>query len=277
MVLLQAVTAGGLPSELNDTATCDGLGFTNLTIYQRRFYLTSPYGAIAKVPIFIPLYSSHALNSDAAPNDKVTTALIFIHGLSGAANTYFCTGAASAIGRDVIVIAPWFGDEQVNGTDWGTSAQDSSSSAYWSTSRWMYGGDTSPGGPLPARWTTSFDAMDAIIANISTLQLFPNLRQVTVVGFSAGSQYTLRYAFASPVGGASGAGSSNVHVRFIVSDPSSYLYLDASVRCHERMSAGTLRPSELISLALPHACHASSIHTPAQCAATCVRMPPTAG
>lgn len=58
--------------------------------------------------------------------------------------------------------------------------------------------------------------MDALIEQLADIGVFPNLANITIVGFSAGAQFTVRYAFASPVGS-----TSHPPVRFIVSDASS--------------------------------------------------------
>jgi len=222
-----------LPAELADPTLCAASGFPggDVSAYVQRLDLgASPYGKTSSAPLFMPLYSSHALGgAGAAPDAGVTTAAIFIHGLSGAANSYFCTGFAASAGRGALVLAPWFGDEQVNSSYWSRpggavlAAGEEAWSAYWTTSRWMTGGNISPGTTNAAQFTTAFDAFDALVRNVTTSGLFPGLKLVSIIGFSAGSQFTSRYAFGSPVGA---PGAVAVPVRLFISDPGTLLYLD---------------------------------------------------
>ena len=229
-----------LPAELSDPTLCEASGFPDgdVSAFVQRLDLgASPYGKTSSAPLFMPLYSSHALGgAGAAPDVGVTTAAIFLHGLSAAANSYFCTGFASARGRGALVLAPWHGDTQVNSSYWARPGEappagdEEAWSAYWTTSRWMTGGNISPGETSAAQYTTSFDIIDGLIRNVTTSGLFPNLQLVSVIGFSAGSQFTSRWAFGSPVGAADAAvraeTSGGLPVRLFISDPGTFLYLD---------------------------------------------------
>lgn len=68
----------------------------------------------------------------------------------------------------------------------------------------------------------SYDIYNMVIDHLGQRNMFPNLRTITFFGFSAGGQVALRYAaipnfnIQNPL----------VQVRFVVSDPSSFLYLD---------------------------------------------------
>jgi hypothetical protein len=75
--------------------------------------------------------------------------------------------------------------------------------------------------------------LDAIISSVSASKnggAGSGLAQVVVAGFSAGAQLVQRYAWAT----AYGTPSSSPRVKFVVSDPSTYLYFDdrrADVSC----------------------------------------------
>ena len=232
-VLLLLLARGALaqaPAELADMSVCAANGFpswASLNPYLSRLDLASPYGKSSSAPLFMPLFASHPL-AGAVPDPSVTTLAIFLHGLSGAAQTYFCAGMAASAGRDALVVAPWHGDEQQNSTFWctGVSCTPSAAafSAYWTTSRWLTGGNISPGATGAAQFTTAFDIMDALILNATRSGLFPNLKQVSLLGFSAGSQFFSRYLWGSRLG-ADAAASGGVPVRAIISDPGSFLYL----------------------------------------------------
>ena len=215
--LLAAAASTGLPhggadpSELSNNAACRALGFPDLAPYRRALPLASPYGAATNAtPIFLPFFSSAPLHASTA-----AAAVVFIHGLLGDANSYWCEGmAASAAHPSTLVIAPWFGNEASAGAYW--NAEDAASETlFWSNSRWSTGGtNTAP----PKGWSTSFDLLDALLRALP-----PSVALVSVVGFSAGAQLSGRYALATPLGGP--ADSFAPHVRFFVGDPGSFVYL----------------------------------------------------
>lgn len=81
-----------------------------------------------------------------------------------------------------------------------------------------------PGAARCAEFTTALDALDAVAAQLAQLVAqgaLPHLQLVTFAGFSAGGQLLQRYAFARTGGGQQGP----LQLRFIVSDPGSWLYL----------------------------------------------------
>ena len=201
---------GGDPSELSDHTICDALGYADLTPFRHGLPLTSPYGATNSSPIFMPFYSSEPLLDSTA-----TTAVVFIHGLSGDANTYFCEGmVASAAHPDALIIAPWFGNEASSGDYWNDVSGALGETVFWSNSRWSTGGtNTAP----PKSWTTSFDQMDALLRALPK-----SVTLISVVGFSAGAQLTARYAFGTPLG--SPEDDFSPHVRFFAGNPGSYLF-----------------------------------------------------
>ena len=229
LVVPLVTLAQAVPAELSDNMACAAIGLStwaSLAPFLQRLDLVSPYGGTSSAPLFMPLFSSHPLNSR---NASVTTLAIFLHGLSAEANAYFCAGLAASTGRNALVIAPWHGNEQVSAEFWSSASapppEGASWSAYWTTSRWLTGGNISPGVTSAARFTTSFDIMDGLIRNITRSGLFPNLKLVSLLGFSAGSQFFSRHVWGSPVGG-DPAASGDIHVRYILSDPGTYLYLD---------------------------------------------------
>jgi pimeloyl-ACP methyl ester carboxylesterase len=78
------------------------------------------------------------------------------------------------------------------------------------------------GGPAAnSAEATSFHVADALLRTLSDRKVFPHLKRIVVAGHSAGGQFVHRYAAASREIEAVG-----VPVKLIVSNPSSYLYLD---------------------------------------------------
>jgi hypothetical protein len=161
-----AVVSGSWPpAELADDTVCVARGFRDLSRYQHTVPVLSHASHARKqqsIATFLPVYASHPLvtaERGGAIFSKVTHAVVWVHGLSGDANTYFCDGMAAVAAAEktpeVLSIAPWFGNEQVTGNQWSTANSDSaandSASIFWTTSRWLSGGDNSPSATTPSK------------------------------------------------------------------------------------------------------------------------------
>lgn len=63
---------------------------------------------------FLPVYSSLPVTS---PNANIKQIIIFIHGIEAGANSMFCnslgTVPTSLKSSTLVIIAPWFGSQQV--------------------------------------------------------------------------------------------------------------------------------------------------------------------
>ncbi|HEY1428476.1 MAG TPA: alpha/beta hydrolase, partial [Candidatus Tumulicola sp.] len=71
---------------------------------------------------------------------------------------------------------------------------------------------------------STYDVFDAMLARLSDARRFPQMREIVVVGHSAGGQIVQRYAV---VGNAPQLdGGVRVRVHLIVANPSSYFYFD---------------------------------------------------
>ena len=68
----------------------------------------------------------------------------------------------------------------------------------------------------------SFEVIDRLRAWIARQRFYPSLRRVVIAGHSAGGQFVQRYA----VGSALDADMAPVPVRYVVANPSSYMYFD---------------------------------------------------
>ena len=174
----------------------------------------------------IPYYGSQPL----VRNELIHRAVLVVHGNQRDAGSYFNSTVASAIAAqrfgDVLVLAPNFrtlGDQPAPGEH------------YWSSQGWKTGDKSRDSGRI-----SSFSVIDELLATVCPQKpgIFPNLDTVVIIGHSAGAQFVNRYA-------AGGAGCLNnaVEVRYIVMNPSSYLYVDgrrksAATRGFERGAAG---------------------------------------
>jgi hypothetical protein len=148
---------------------------------------------------------------------SIRTALVMVHGNLCNANSYFesAVAATQAAGRfqDTIVIAPSF-----KGND-GRRCKDSigQGELAFPCNGWK-DGQAALNAPVD-----SFAAMDALLAVLGDSTSFPNLRRIVVAGHSAGGQFVQRYAAGNRM-----ESKLKTPVRYVVANPSSYVYLDAS-------------------------------------------------
>jgi pimeloyl-ACP methyl ester carboxylesterase len=153
-------------------------------------------------------------------HENITRALIVIHGAGRDANNYFRTAVAAAFLdgalEDTIVISPRFASSD------GRACRDKldTDEVSWSCSgdSWRSGGFAA-GNPR----LSSFDFTDEILRKLGRKVAFPNLKSIVVSGHSAGGQYVTRYEMANQVHDKIG-----IPITYVVSNPSSYAYLDAN-------------------------------------------------
>jgi len=174
----------------------------------------------------VRFFSSYVLDGG---NSAVKRAIIDIHGLNRFATTAFDTMVASAqfaeshnfepnATKDTIIIAPHFPNQDDG---------QPSDFHHWQDSGWVKG-SAAVGSSL-----TSYAVVDEIVARLAVAGRFPNLTRIIVAGHSAGGQFTHRYAAANGQDGI----NVSIPMRYVVANPSSYLYLDGR-RPHFDGSAG---------------------------------------
>ena len=162
----------------------------------------------------LPIYVSSDWSK---PQPKVTRAIVIFHGKKRNAVGYFRSAkeavqSAGNAGRGTIVIAPQFLTEE-------DAAEFHLDAAVlrWHHQRWE-GGDNATG-PAPI---SSFDAIDALLAQLADRSLFPDLVQVVLAGHSGGGQVLQRYAVVGR--GEAALTKVGIHVRYVIANPSSYVY-----------------------------------------------------
>lgn len=150
----------------------------------------------------------------------VTRLVVMINGTLRNADVYFAStvAAADAAGArpdHVLLTAPQFlAKPDAEGLELDADIP------YWTPEGWKIGERSvhPEGGP------SSFAVLDAMLAAVLDRERFPALRSVVVAGHSAGGQFVHRYiAFNRAHGALRGGG---IAVRYVVSNPSSYLYFD---------------------------------------------------
>jgi pimeloyl-ACP methyl ester carboxylesterase len=165
----------------------------------------------------IPYYRSVPL----VRNDLIQRAVLVVHGNGRDADRYYDRAVAAASSesdfQDLVIIAPNFrtrGDKPAPREH------------YWSSRGWKIGNKS-----LDVSRISSFTAMNELMARLCSAEpaIFPKLKVIVVIGHSAGGQFVNRYA-----AGATPCLNHAIEVRYVVMNPSSYLYLD-----ERRRPAGT--------------------------------------
>ena len=164
----------------------------------------------------VMMYRSHPLRKGHA---KVRRALIVIHGAGRNADDYFPSGMAGAYLagalEETVVVAPRFAGTGSRNCDDKLAPGEIGFSCI--------GDDWRGGGPgVGVASVTTFDVMDELIRRFADKKRYPRLTHVVLMGHSAGGQFLSRYAAASKLDPA------GVAVRYVISNPSSYLYLDGT-------------------------------------------------
>lgn len=130
--------------------------------------------------------------------------------------------AAGDAARDTLIVTPQFL----------TAADVDAHKLPPDTLRW--GADAWPLGwpakePAPVG---SYAVVDDILQRLADRTLFPNLRDIVLAGHSAGGQFVQRYAAIGK--GPARLAASGIHLRYVVANPSSYLYFNAQRPVSER-------------------------------------------
>ncbi|WP_246665490.1 alpha/beta fold hydrolase [Rhizobium tropici] len=164
----------------------------------------------------LPVYADHAID---ATSPDVTKVLIVIHGTLRNADAYYATGQkllakAGDLAKRTMVVAPQFLIRpDVNA--FSLSAQ----TLAWTQNGWKEGEAARQPAPI-----SSFSALDALLRHFSDRRLYPSLSTIVVMGHSAGAQLVQRYAVVGRE--TESLASAGISVRYLVANPSSYLYFD---------------------------------------------------
>ncbi|MES2071119.1 MAG: alpha/beta hydrolase [Pseudomonadota bacterium] len=163
----------------------------------------------------LPLYLSQDWSS---PQPDITRAVLVFHGRLRDADVYWRSAQkalkASGEAQHTLLIVPQFlADADIAAHDMPAAV------LHWQWESWM--GGENANGPAPL---SSFEAIDAILLQLSDRKRFPNLRTVVIAGHSGGAQVVQRYAVVGK--GEELLDKLGVHTRYVVANPSSYLYFN---------------------------------------------------
>ncbi|OLS62275.1 hypothetical protein [Pseudomonas putida] len=159
----------------------------------------------------------HYYASRPAGDDNVRTVLLVMHGHPRDAGRSFAAGlqAARMAGRlqDTLVVAPLYQVEDARHCSSPGEPPAQPGDALWTCGSWLAGEPSLGAHPISA-----FAALDALLVEL--VRQFPQVRNVTLAGFSAGAQmlqHSIAFAAESPAG---------VGLRYVIADPGSWLYFD---------------------------------------------------
>jgi pimeloyl-ACP methyl ester carboxylesterase len=151
------------------------------------------------------------------PQPQVTRAVIVFHGKGRNVDGYYraTLQAAERAGGDAaatsIIVAPQFlNDEDAEAHRLAPNV------LRWRAGTWEAGTDAS--GPVAL---SAYEVIDAMVAHLADRKFFPNLKTIVLAGHSGGGQAMQRYAV---VGRAEKIAGQEVRLRYVVANPSSYLY-----------------------------------------------------
>lgn len=177
----------------------------------------------------LPVYADRPVDQ---PAPDVTRVFIVIHGTLRNADAYYASGRevverAGGPGTGTLVVAPQF----LTRADTRAFSLPAHTLA-WTQEGWK-GGDAARQ-PAPI---SSFAALDALLAHFADRALYPALSTVVLIGHSAGAQLLQRYAVAGRENDA--LMRAGIAVRYVVANPSSYLYFDDERPDGQVLAGGT--------------------------------------
>jgi hypothetical protein len=151
---------------------------------------------------------------------QATRAIVMLHGRLRDADAYLrstlrARAASSAHDDSTLVLVPQF----LASADVDHHRLDADH-LHWEWTAWMGGSDAR--GPAPL---SSFDVLDALVAQLADRAHYPALREIVIAGHSGGAQVAHRYAILS--GAPERCAQSGVIMRFVIANPSSYVYFDS--------------------------------------------------
>jgi hypothetical protein len=163
--------------------------------------------------------SNHAIDEQ---NKNIKQLVIYIHGARRNGLDYYEWGEkavkAANKNEETLFISPQFNSEK----DLEDHKQDATH-LFWANNNWRIGDESVNGKKRSSdHFFSSFSLIDSMIMRVCNKKIFPKLKKIIVVGHSAGGQFVSRYLGMTPMPNL----LTKYNFRFIVMNPSTYLYLD---------------------------------------------------
>lgn len=167
-------------------------------------------------PYSFPVYASRTLTAENLA--RIRHVIVIIHGVRRDADHYYETAAGllwldpDALG-DTLVVAPKFASTADRGFEHMPA---------WHRGQWVDGEESAKtaGRPGPIG---SFDVLNDLLRRLADRREMPALQDIVLAGHSAGAQMVQRYAILNDMDESLRA--QGVALRYVVANPSSYLYL----------------------------------------------------
>jgi hypothetical protein len=146
-------------------------------------------------------------------------AVVLVHGVKRNADDYFQVGlqllnVAQLSATETLLLAPSFMTLNDSGA--------SSAMPLWRGASWNQGAASVYG----VKAVSSFQVLDDMVRYLADRQRFPALREIVMIGHSAGAQLMQRYAVVNDMDGF--LQQAGLAMRYVISSPSSYVYFDAN-------------------------------------------------
>ncbi len=171
-------------------------------------------------------------NADLQRAVPASRAVLLIHGVQRNADDYYRNGLgllekAGLDTSDTLLLAPNFLNE--------ADRRAGADMPLWPRDKWMHGTDSEKGRPGIA----AFSVLDDLLSYLANRRRFPAMREIVLIGHSAGGQLMQRYSILGD--GDERLADSGIGVRYVVSSPSSYVYFEDS-----RLQDGIFKPVRTI-------------------------------
>lgn len=153
------------------------------------------------------------------PQPQVIRAVVMFHGKSRDVDGYYRSTlqAVQRAGEQSVVTSLLIAPQFINEDD--ASAHHLPDNILrWRQGTWEGGAEAL--GPVSV---SAYEVIDAIVTHLADSRLYPNLKTIVLAGHSGGGQAIQRYAI---VGKAEEVVGSSIHLRYVIANPSSYLYFD---------------------------------------------------
>ena len=183
--------------------------------------IAGQYVRISAEPAVLAWYTSPP--PDEPVPDGASRLLVVVHGALRDAGRYLehARAAAREEASGTFIVAPQFlADVDLRG-----GPEPWPGTLYWDAEGWKGGGQA-----LGAAGLSSFTVMDRLLGQLTAADRWPSGRppEVVVYGNSAGGQYVNRYAAVGR--GPDRLAGRGIAVRFVLSNPSTYLYFTDEYR-----------------------------------------------